>query len=65
MRMKSSLMLKQSYTNTSSRSAYCKQTAPKLLYVAKGLKYVWYRHDDVMQISTLNLSKPCWSEGVS
>jgi len=39
MHMKSSLMLKQSHTETSSRSVYCKQTAPKLLYVAKGLKY--------------------------
>ena len=50
MRMKSSLMLKQSHTKTSSRSVYRKRTAPKLLYLAKGLKY-GYHHDDVMQIS--------------
>ena len=30
-----------------------KRTAPKLPYVAKGLKYGLYHHDDVMQISTL------------
>ena len=50
-------MLKQSHTKTSSRSLYCKRTAPKLLYVAKGLKYGWTLHDDVMQISTLNFAK--------
>ena len=31
-------MLKQLHTKTSP-SVYCKQTAPKLLYVTKGLKY--------------------------
>ena len=50
-------MLKQSHTKTSSRSLHCKRTAPKLLYMAKGLKYGWYHHDDVMQISTLNFAK--------
>ena len=55
-------MLKQSHTKTSSQSLYCKQTAPKLLYVAKGLKYGWKHHDDVMLISTLNLPNPCWRE---
>ena len=34
-------MLKQSHTKTSPPSVYCKRTAPKLLYVAKGLKYDW------------------------
>ena len=48
MRMKSSPMLKQSHTKTSPLSENCKRTAPKLLYVAKGLKYGWYYHDDVM-----------------
>ena len=42
MRMKSSLMLKQSHTKTSPPRVCCKQTAPKLLYVAKGLKYGWF-----------------------
>ena len=59
MHMKSSPMLKQSHTKTSSPSVYCKRTAPKLLYVAKGLKYVWYYHDDVMRFRTLILPKPC------
>ena len=56
--------LKQSHTKTSSRSVYCKRTAPKLLYVAKGLKYEWYHYDDVMQISTLNLNgqRPGWGQ---
>ena len=44
MPIKSSLMLKQSHTKTSP-SVHCKRTAPKLLYVAKGLKYGWYHHD--------------------
>ena len=39
--MKSSLMLKQSHAKTSFPSIYCKRTAPKQLYVAKGLKYGW------------------------
>ena len=28
------------------------QTAPKLLYVAKRLKYGWYHYDDVIRFST-------------
>ena len=39
--MKSSLMLKQSHTKTSFLSIYCKRTALKLLYVAKGFKVGW------------------------
>ena len=35
--MKSSLMLKQLHF----QAYYCKRTALKLLYVAKGLKYGW------------------------
>ena len=65
MRMKSSLMLKQSHTKTPPPSIYCVWTALKLLYVAKGLKYRWYHRYDVMQFSTLVLPKPCWSVGVS
>ena len=65
MQMKSSLMLKQSHTKTSVSSIYCMQTALKLLYVAKGLNYGWYHHDDVIRFSTVVLPKSCWSEGVS
>ena len=61
MRMKTSLMLKQSHTKTSSRSIMLQANC---LYMAKGLNYGWYPNDDVMQISTLN-PKPCWREGVS
>ena len=46
-------------------SVYCKRTAPKLLYVAEGLKYGRYHHDDVMQFSTRGFPKSCWSVGVS
>ena len=42
-------MLKQSHTKTSPPSG---RTAPKLIYVAKGLKYEWSHHDDVMRFST-------------
>ena len=48
-------MRKQSRTKTSPPSVYCRRTAPKLLYVAKGLKYVWYHRDDVMRFRTLVL----------
>ena len=58
--MKSPLMLKQSHTKTSSTNVIA-----KLLYVAKGIKYRWSYHDDVMQFSTLHLPKPCRSVGVS
>ena len=63
-RMKRSLMLKH-HTLKTSPSVHCKQTAPELFYVAKGLKYGWYHHDDVMQYSMLVLPKPWLSEGVS
>ena len=49
MRMKSSLMLKQSHTKTSFPS---KRTAPKLLYVAKGLKYGW-----IIMMMSCNLAR--------
>ena len=43
---------------TSLQNLYCKQTAPELFYVAKGLKYGWYHHDDIMQYSALALQTP-------
>ena len=48
---------KQSHTKTSPPSM---QTAPKLLYVAKGLIC-----DDVIRFSMVVLPKPCWDVGVS
>ena len=45
-------MLKQSHTKTSPPSVYRKRTPPKLLYVAKGLKYGWYHRDDVVRFRT-------------
>ena len=42
-------MLQQSHTKTSPPSVYFMQTAPKLLYLAKGLTYGWYHHDDVIR----------------
>ena len=40
-------------------------TAPKLIYVAKGLSMGGYHHDDVMQFSTVVSPKPCLSVEVS
>ena len=53
MRMKCSLMLKQSHTKTFPSSVYCMQTAPKLVYASKGLKYGWYHYDDVIRFSMI------------
>ena len=57
LRIKSSLILKQSHTKTSFPRVYCKRTASKLLYVAKGLKYQVDYQDDVLQFSTLEFTK--------
>ena len=45
MRMKSSLMLKQLHTKTSPPRVYCKQTAPKLLYVGVKVRVIFHIGD--------------------